>query len=103
MDPIDLQPADLLTVVGATAAAVIITQFAKALFNTSIVVTRTIALVTGVAVVMFATVFTGDVTDPISWLLALLVGMQAGLAASALYDTVRTGVDYQVAKHEENP
>lgn len=98
MDPANLTASDLLTVAGATAAALIITQFAKALFNTSVAVTRTIALVTGVVVVVFVTVFTGEDTSPVEWLLAVLVGMQAGLAASAAYDTVRSGVTYSVER-----
>lgn len=99
MDEVTLTASELATVAGASAAAIVVTQFAKALLNTSAAVTRSISLVTGVVIVVIGTVLT-DGTGFIDWLLALIVGMQAGLAASAGYDTVRSGVTYAVTKSE---
>ena len=96
MDPATLNPADLLTIAGASVAAIVVTQFAKMMFNLSRLWVRTIALVTGLAVVVVAYVSLNDVTV-IGVFLAVIVGMQAGMAANATFDTARKGLGYQTS------
>ena len=96
MDAATLNPADLLTIAGASVAAIVVTQFAKMMFTLSRVWVRIIALSTGLVVVVAAYVSLNDVTV-IGVFLAVIVGMQAGMAANATFDTARKGLDYQTA------
>ena len=93
MDP-TLNPADLLTIAGASVAAIVVTQFAKILFTLTRRKVRIVALVTGLTVVVGAYV-TLNPASVIGVFLAVIVGMQAGMAANATFDTVRGGIDYQ--------
>ncbi len=98
MDPATLNPADLLTIAGATVAAMVVTQFAKMMFNLSRLWVRTIALLTGLAVVVVAYVSLNSDLTVLGVLLAVIVGMQAGMAANATFDTARKGLDYKTAR-----
>ena len=94
---IELGVGELLTVAGAGTAAFVVAQFAKKLFNLGAGWTRSIALVTGLAVVVSVTISTSSSLDFVGVLLAVLVGMQAGMSATAMFDTARSGIDYQVS------
>ena len=96
MDAATLNPADLLTIAGASVAAIVVTQFAKMMFSLSRLWVRIIALSTGLVVVVAAYVSLNDVTV-IGVFLAVIVGMQAGMAANATFDTARKGLDYQTS------
>ncbi len=97
MEPVTLSTADLLTVAGAGAAALILTQFAKRLFNLGRGWARVIALLTGLAVVLVAHFTSANDFDLLEALLAVIVGAQAGLSASATFDTVDSGgLSYEV-------
>ena len=89
-----LNPADLLTIAGASVAAIVVTQFAKILFTLTRRTVRIVALVTGLIVVVGAYVTLNPVTI-IGVFLAVIVGMQAGMAANATFDTLSAGIDYQ--------
>ena len=89
-----LNPADLLTIAGASVAAIVVTQFAKILFTLTRRAVRIVALVTGLIVVVGAYVTLNPISI-IGVFLAIIVGMQAGMAANATFDTVRGGIDYQ--------
>lgn len=101
MDPIGTltEPAlgtgDLATVAGATAAAMIVAQFAKRLLNLTAPATRAVAMLAGLVVLVVATVLTQDETSVLAVLLAVIVGMQAGLAASALFDNATEGLGHE--------
>ena len=94
MDPATLNPADLLTIAGASVAAIVVTQFAKMMFTLSRRVMRIVALTTGLIVVVGAYT-TLSQASVIGVFLAVVVGMQAGMAANATFDTTRKGLDYQ--------
>lgn len=93
MDSSTLAPADLLTIAGASVAAITVTQFAKMLFTLSRKAIRIVSLVTGLVVVVGAHLALQPVT-PLGLFLSGLVGMQAGMAANATFDTARKGIDY---------
>lgn len=93
---VQLGVGDLLTVAGAGAAAFVVAQFAKMLFTLGPAAVRSVSLVTGLLVVVLVTVFSGaELTVP-GVLLSVLVGMQAGMSAYAMFDTARAGLDYRV-------
>lgn len=94
---VELGLGDLLTVAGAGTAAFVVAQFAKMLIGLGAGWTRSVALVTGLVVVVSVTVATGDQLDFVSVLLAVIVGMQAGMSACAMFDTARSGLDYRVS------
>jgi hypothetical protein len=96
MDAATLNPADLLTIAGASVAAIVVTQFAKMMFTLSRLWVRIIALSTGLVVVVVAYVSLNTVTV-LGVFLAVIVGMQAGMAANATFDTARKGLDYQTS------
>ncbi len=96
MDAATLNPADLLTIAGASVAAIVVTQFAKMMFSLSRQAVRIVALLTGLTVVTVAYVSLNTVTV-IGVFLAVIVGMQAGMAANATFDTARKGLDYQTS------
>ncbi len=98
MDPASLNPADLLTIAGASVAAIVVTQFAKMLFTLSRQWIRIVALLTGLAVVVVAYVSLNTELTVLGVFLAVVVGMQAGMAANATFDTARKGLDYQTAR-----
>lgn len=97
---VTLTAGDLMTVVGASAAAGIIVQFLKMLFSLSARWVRILSLLVGVGVVVGA----GLSSPPpeginFIWLLLLvLVGMSAGMATYATFDTARSGFDYAVER-----
>ncbi len=95
MDPATLDPADLLTIAGASVAAIVVTQFAKMMFTLARRVVRVVALLTGLAVVVVAYVSLNDAVTVLGVFLAVIVGMQAGMAANATFDTVRGGIGYR--------
>lgn len=97
MNETTLQVGDLLTVAGAGAAALIVAQFAKILFTLQARWVRTIAMLTGLIIVVVVTVATQPVTSIPETLLAVIVGMQAGLSASALVDATREGLNYRTS------
>ena len=97
MDAATLNPADLLTIAGASVAAIVVTQFAKMMFSLPRLWVRTIALVTGLAVVVVAYMSLNSDVTVIGVFLAVIVGMQAGMAANATFDTARKGLDYQTS------
>lgn len=100
---VSLSAGDLITVSGATAFALIFTQFVKALFNSSPAITRAVALLSGVAVVVSVTLATGSDLDFVVVLLAAYTGMNAGLAASATFDAVSNqGLNYTVSTGGDN-
>ena len=101
MDAATLNPADLLTIAGASVAAIVVTQFAKMMFNLPRLWVRTIALVTGLAVVVVAYMSLNDDVSVIGVFLAVVVGMQAGMAANATFDTARKGLDYQTSSSRD--
>ncbi len=92
---VTLNPADLLTIAGASVAAIVVTQFAKMLFTLTRKVVRGVALVTGLIVVVGAYALLPDPTI-LGVFLAVIVGMQAGIAANAVFDTAVSGINYQV-------
>jgi hypothetical protein len=96
MEELTLGVSELMTVAGAAAAALIVAQFAKKLFRLSPGSTRTISMLTGLIIVVVATVQSNGVTSILSIILAVVVGMQAGLAASATFDTVDSGLNHSV-------
>lgn len=98
MDEVTLQVGDLLTVAGAGASALIVAQFAKVLFTLQARWVRVIAMLTGLIIVVVVTVATQTTTSIPETLLAVIVGMQAGLSASALVDASRQGLNYRVEK-----
>ncbi len=91
---VTLNPADLLTIAGASVAAIVVTQFAKMLFTLTRKVVRGVALVTGLVVVVGAYVLLPDPTI-LGIFLAVIVGMQAGMAANAVFDTAVSGIAYR--------
>lgn len=93
MEPASLAPADLMTIAGASVAAITVTQFAKILFSLSRRLIRVVSLLTGLAVVLVA-YLTLEEPSVLGVVLAALVGMQAGMAANATFDTMRDGLDY---------
>ena len=101
MDPINLTATDLATVAGASAAVLVIAQFAKMLFGLEEKGTRTVALVAGVTLVVLAHVALTPALSVLGVVLALIVGMQAGLAAVALFDSGRHGFAYRVSDSPE--
>ena len=107
MDAID--PATLVTVAGASAAAIIITQFAKQLLDLSRQAIRRVSLLTGLLVVEGATLvdhwpdIVDNTTEVITTVfIAAIVGAQAGLATNAAFDKVDAGSDYEVYPSSEN-
>lgn len=95
----NLSAGDLVTVVGASAAAFTIVQFAKMLFNLSAVLVRSLCLIIGLGVVIGAGLSQGgEPFDFIRLLLLMLVGMQAGMATWTMFDTARSGFDYSVER-----
>lgn len=98
---IALTGADLLTVAGASAAALILAQFAKALFNLGATAIRTVTLATGLIIVVGATFTSGAELSFQNALLAVIVGAQAGLAANAGFDAFRSGIGYEVSEAAE--
>lgn len=98
---LNLTAGDLVTVVGASAAAATIVQFAKMLFNLDAVWVRTLCLVVGLAVVVGTGIAQSGVTDFVTLLLLVLVGMQAGMATFAMFDTARAGFDYKVERRAD--
>lgn len=100
MNELTLTAADLATVAGGSVAAGIVTQFAKMLFGLSPAATRTSALVSGLVFVVGATVLSLNETSALTIALAALVGMQAGMAASATFDAARAGINYRATRDE---
>lgn len=98
MEELNLTATDLATFAGASVAAGTITQFAKMLFNLGSGAIRVVALVSGLVLVVGATVLTTDVTNPLTLGLAALVGMQAGMSASNAFDLARAGISHEVVK-----
>lgn len=105
----ELDVITLATVAGASAAAIVVTNFAKQLFALGRAGTRRTALITGFLIVEGATIAqnwdrldtdTAAVAGALA--LAAVVGAQAGLAANAGFDTVKTGADYEVYPSGEN-
>jgi hypothetical protein len=94
-----LTTADLLTVTGATVAAITFAQFFKKLFNLASQWVRVISMLTGLAIVVGVTVGTSSDTNLLTLFLAGLVGMNAGMSASAFFDASASGLGFQaVAK-----
>ena len=88
----------LATVAGAGIAAGLIVQFIKVFFRQKISDSgyRMIAAVAGLAVVLLVTlVGTAELSVQLI-ILAVFVGLQAGLSASQTYETIRYGVDHKV-------
>ena len=96
MDPVTLTTSDLLTVAGAGAAALVLATFAKKLFSLGRGWTRIVALVAGLVVVLAAYISQAAGFNAVEILLATVVGAQAGLAASAGFDSVDAGFGYEV-------
>lgn len=90
-----LQSGDLLTIAGATPVALIITHYAKRLFNLTAAATRSTAMLVGLVVVVGATVLTTRTTDPLTLFLSMVVGMQTGLAASQVNDNISEGISHE--------
>jgi hypothetical protein len=84
----------LATVAGAVPAAVLLTSFASKLGLPS-AYARTFALVIGLVVVLAASILLG-LTGVVQIFLAVLVGVEAGLAAWAAYDSATVGPTYDV-------
>ena len=100
MDAATLNPADLLTIAGASVAAIVVTQFTKMMFSLSRLWVRVIALSTGLLVVVVAYVSLNSDVTVIGVFLAVVVGMQAGMAANATFDTARKGgLDYRTSRN----
>ena len=91
---VSLASADLLTIAGASVAAFVVTQFAKMLFSLTRRAVRSVALVVGLAVVVGAHLVLQP-ASPLGVFLAVIVGMQAGMAANAMFDTATSGIGYQ--------
>ena len=91
-DPITWQA--LATVAGASLAAAITVQFVR-VFWTSITAkaARMLSATVGLATVVTVTVASGPV-DPQTVGLAVIVGLQAGLAASKLYEIGTEGLNH---------
>lgn len=92
---VSLTAADLLTVAGASAVAVVIAQIAKTMFSLGAAAVRSVAIAIGVVVVVGATITTGTEITFVTIVLAVYVGGAAGLSASAQFDTATKGLDYQ--------
>lgn len=91
-DPITIQT--LGTVIGASIAAGIIVQFVRIFWrNLDAQGARMLAATSGLATVLAVTVATG-VTDPTALGLAAIVGLQAGLAASKVYEIGVDGINH---------
>ena len=106
MDEVALTAGDLLTMAGGSTVALIFAQFFKKLLNLQPAAVRSVAMLVGLLTVVTATVLSLDETSVLEILLATVVGMQAGLAASALVDSVKDGLSYETVRtnggnHEE--
>lgn len=100
MEPVSLNTSDLVTVVGASAAAMILTQFVKLMFDLGTRAVRVVAMASGLAVLVVATLLSSPNLTALEMILAVIVGMQAGLAASAVVDSAREGLGYEVKRTE---
>lgn len=85
----------LLTVVGATLVAGLLVQVTKIMWsNISDQWTRRLSVIYGVVIMVLGTLLVQpdpDQTDAVVYVLAVLNGLVAGLAASAGFETVRHG------------
>lgn len=100
MEQATLNAADLLTIAGASLAAIIITQFLKVLLNLPALWIRVISMLTGLIVVVGTTVLVNEETNALQLFLALIVGMQAGMAAFATFDLSKSGFNYTTQSRE---
>jgi len=87
----------LMTVVGGSAAAIPVVQFVSLFVSLTSRAKRSVAAATGLFVVVGATVLSGS-ADPVTVVLAVLVGMQAGLAASKSQELVSEGLSHSVTR-----
>lgn len=92
---ISLTTGDLLTVSGASAAAIVVASFLKQLFGLADQWVRSLSMLTGLIVVVGATVLSTEGTGILSLFLAMIVGMNAGMGAAAFFDAGRSGLGYQ--------
>lgn len=95
---VTLSAGDLVTVVGASAAGATIVQFLKMLFTLDAKWVRILCLIVGLSVVLGVGLTTGEPVEPVRTLLLSLVGMQAGMATYTMFDTARSGFDYQATR-----
>lgn len=101
----------LLTVAGAGAAAFVAASFARTVWELSARAIRVVAAMTGLLFVLAAqTITLVDNPDPLSagavagfYLVSVIVGMQAGLSAVAMVDTIRKGLNYQAVAPPVTP
>lgn len=87
----------LATVFGASVGAIVIVQAIK-VFRTDLsdVRARQIALIAGLVIVVLATYFVNSGLDAPHLLLSVIVGLQAGLAASKSADIFKAGLNHLV-------
>ncbi len=106
----DITIESLATVAGASAVAIVLTNFAKQLFDLGRTQIRRVALLSGLVLVLGTTAISEwsnlsggeELPSAISKLvLAAVVGAQAGLAANAGFDAAKTGTDYEVYRSGE--
>lgn len=90
---------ELLTVPGATAAALLLVRVASG-FGLPGKWKRAASLVAAFAVIAVATIAAGGPLTAGVWLGVVLSGAAAGLAAAATYDTATAGFDYRVTPRE---
>jgi hypothetical protein len=88
----------MLTVVGASAAAIAVVQAIKIVVPTmSSYSARVLALVCGLVVVEAATFFVNGSFSLPAHVLGIVVGLQAGLAASKSFEIVKHGVNHLIS------
>lgn len=85
----------LTTVVGASAVAAIVVAFAGTVVTLSARAKRVLSALVGLIVVVGVTLATADVTVP-TFIMAVLTGMSAGLAASKGQELGSEGLNHQV-------
>ncbi len=79
---------ELLTVPGAAAVAIGLTQFAKALLGLPRVWARKFAILAGLVLVVVATAINGDATSTDWFMSVAFAGPAAGMAAVGTFDTI---------------
>ena len=97
MEPITWE--SLATVAGAGVGAGLVTQFVKIFVRDKLSDAgyRMIAAAAGLVIVLAASLIAAEITVQLI-LLAVLVGLQAGLSASQAYEGIRHGFDHQAIK-----
>jgi len=84
----------LATVTGASFVAALVVQFVKVFYtDMTAQMARMVSAAAGLVVVVIVTILSGA-TDVATIVLSVIVGLQAGLAASKTYEIVKDGAGH---------